>query len=107
MPRAPRHKSVPHPTNDALPDALLMPALYKQAGPAQGFSQLCFNSHRLAPGEVLQVQRRPRQNLEAPLQHAAGGTEARLVLIEAIRGTVVAHSHIDAMRVGAAVTVIQ
>jgi len=34
-------------------------ALHKQAGPAQGFSQLCFNSHRLAPGNVLQVQRRP------------------------------------------------
>ena len=49
----------------------------------------------------------PVSTFEAPLEHAAGGTDARLVLIEALRGAVAAHAHVHAERAAPAVRAIE
>src|ERR1700728_1699344 len=53
------------------------------------------------------MQRRAREDLEASLQYASGSTDSGLVLIEALRGGIMAHADIDPMRAVATVRVIQ
>src|SRR3954468_10080636 len=122
MPPAARHKSVPRPTNNGLtqcnsPSAIVlfngpaatasMAALHKQARAAQGLRELSLDTHRLAPGNVLKVQRGACQDLQAPLQHTSRSPYARLVLVKAIRRTVVTHPHVHAVRIRATVAVVQ
>src|SRR5664279_5184203 len=52
------------------------------------------------------MQGRAGKHFEATLQYAAGCPYARLVLIEAVRGTVLAHSHIHAV-LTAAVPIVE
>ena len=57
--------------------------------------------------DALQVQRRTGEHFEAALQHAAGGVDAGLVLVEALRRRIAAHADVHAVRTAAAIGEIQ
>src|SRR6266702_4689500 len=93
----PRHWSVQRPTFDALlwsvrvrehkleHDSRSVAALNEQAGRTQRFGKLGLDPRGLAPGDVLQVHGRARQNFQPALQNTPGGADARLMLVETIR----------------------
>ena len=58
-------------------------------------------------GDELQMQSRAREDLEAALQYAPGGTDSGLVLIETLRGRIMAHADIDPMRAVATIRVVE
>src|SRR5690348_13429318 len=81
----------------------LMAALDEESGSAQRVRELCFDSHSFRACDTLQMQDRPGEHLETAPQHTAGGANARLVLIEALRRGVVTHPDIDAVRTAVAI----
>src|SRR5882724_9547245 len=115
----PGHWSVQRATFDATPtsvqarehelehDSRSVATLNEQAGGTQRFGKLSLDPRGLAPGDVLQVQGRPRQHLQPALQNTPGSADARLVLVETVRRAVVTHPDIDAVRVRAAVAVVE
>src|SRR5258708_6964661 len=88
----PRHWSVERPTFGAiLPkcssfehklghDSRSVAALNEQAGGTQRLGKLGLYPCGFTAGNVLQVQGRSRQDLQATLQNASGGADARLML---------------------------
>src|SRR5689334_18671116 len=55
------------------------------AGIAESFGKLSFDTGRLRASDALEVEGRPREYLDAAFENAAGGTYAGLVLIESLR----------------------
>src|SRR5271170_1170115 len=76
----------------------LVAALDEQARIAQGQREGRLDASRFRTADVLQVQRRTGEHLEPALEHAAGGMDAGLVLIEALGGGVGTHAHVEAER---------
>jgi hypothetical protein len=74
-----------------------MTSLHQQSGRRQFFGQLRFDPRRRGALDVLQMQGGPGEHFEAALQYAACRTDAGLVLIETLRWTVLAHTHIYAV----------
>ena len=66
-----------------------------------------FNPHCVDPRDMLQMQHRADQQFLTALQDAARRAYASLVLVEALRGRVSAHAHIDALQVGAAIAIVE
>src|SRR5207237_568244 len=79
----------------------------QQARVAQGVRQLCLDARRLGAGDTLQMQGRPAQHLEPTPKNAAGGANAGLVLVEALRRAVVTHADVQAVGPAAAVPVVE
>src|ERR1700677_154714 len=75
-----------------------MSTLHQQPRRAERLSQLLLDTRSLGALDVLQMQSRSGEHFDAALQNAARGADARLVLIEALRRTVLAHTHIHAIR---------
>ena len=63
-----------------------MPTLHDQPLGPECLRELLFHRHRLRPLQPLQVQHRPGEYLESPLQHTARRPDPRLVLIDKNRG---------------------
>ena len=74
---------------------------------ASALAKRRFDAGRFAPFDVLKVQRRTRQHFDAALQHAAGGADAGLVLIEALRGRISTHADVHAVVVAATIGIVQ
>jgi beta-lactamase superfamily II metal-dependent hydrolase len=85
----------------------LVPALDVDARIRERHGEGGLDSRRFTAFDELQVQRRTRQHFDAALQHAAGGSDAGLVLVETLRGRVATHAHIHAMVVAAPVGVVE
>jgi len=62
-----------------------VPAFHVNTRIAQRVGQLDFDASRFAAGDILQMQRGPREHLQTSLEHAPGGADARLVLVETLR----------------------
>src|ERR1700686_1449186 len=84
-----------------------MGTLHEESCCPQRFGELDLDAGRVAAFDVLQVQRRSGQNFESTPQHAAGRSDTRLALIEALMVTVVTHSGIDGMGLAATITIIK
>src|SRR2546421_9356316 len=84
-----------------------MSSLDADAGIGERASQRRFDARRFAPPDVLQVQRRARQYLDAALEHAAGGADPGLVLIEALRRRISAHADVHAVVIAAPIGEVQ
>src|SRR5580704_10822399 len=74
-----------------------MTSLHQQSGRRQFFGQLRFDPRRRGALDVLQMQGGPGEHFETSLHYAACRTDAGLVLIETLRWTVLAHTHIYAV----------
>ena len=61
-----------------------MAALDQQARIPQGLRECRLDVSRLGACDALQVQRRSGEHFQPALEHAAGGVNAGLVLIEAL-----------------------
>src|SRR5450631_8620 len=85
----------------------LVAALHEKPRCTQRLRKFAFDARSVAALDVLQMQRRPGQYLKSTPQHAAGGPNTRLVLVEALVRAIAAHSHIDAMRLITAIAVIE
>src|ERR1700722_9526867 len=73
-------------------------ALDKQPSRCQSQRQFLLDARSLRAPDELQMQGGSGQHLEASLQYAARGANTGFVLIKALRRTVLAHSHIHAIR---------
>src|SRR5262249_26125200 len=82
-------------------------SLNEQARGTQRLGKLGLDPRRLPARNMLQMQGWPSQNLQTPPEHAAGRANTGLVLIEPIGRAVMAHPDVDAMRIRAAVTVVE
>src|SRR5271156_5598239 len=80
------------------PKKRLMATLDQQPCRGKGLRQLLLDARSLRAFDVLQMQSRSGQHLDASLQDAAGGTDAGFMLIETLRRTVLAHAHVHAVR---------
>ena len=84
-----------------------VPALNEETRTAQRGCEIRLDTGGFHARYTLQVQRWTGEDLESALEHAAGGTDAGLVLIESLRRRVVAHAHVHPIRTALPVAVIE
>src|SRR5271167_1318942 len=80
------------------PPKFSMAALDQQSRRRESQRQFLLDPRSFRALDVLQVQGRSRQHFNASLQDAACCADTGLMLIKALRRTVLAHSHIHAIR---------
>jgi hypothetical protein len=69
--------------------------------------EIPLEAHSVGLRDVLKMQDRTDEQLLTALQDAARCTYASLVLVEALRGRVSGHAHIDALQVSVPITVVE
>src|SRR6185295_18592484 len=84
-----------------------MASLDANAGIRESARETRFDARRVTALDMLEMQRRPHQDFDAALQHAAGGTDAGLVLIKALRGRISAHADVHAVVITAPIGVVE
>src|SRR6202789_3431555 len=75
-----------------------MATLDQQPRGRKRLRQLLLDTRGLRTPDVLQMQSRSGQHFDASLQDAARSADAGFMLIETLRRTVLAHTHVHAVR---------